>query len=132
LPARPLNINSISQMETGRLTIKRPRQYADMIRRYGIFVDGALAGTMKAGEELALNIPTGEHQVVARIDWCGSNVLNVTVRPDETTEVEVGSNAMTWAGLLALYYVTFARSKYLYLRLAPRGFRVLPPDPAAR
>jgi hypothetical protein len=113
-------------MQTGRLNVKRPNQYADKSRRYRIYVDGARVGTLKAREELSLDVPVGEHDVIARIDWCRSNVLKVNVRTPEPTEVEVSSNAMNGAGFLALYYVTFGYSKYLSLRLARRGFDVVP------
>ncbi|GEM_PF-385928 len=119
-------------MQTGPLIIRRPNQYPDRIRRYRVYVDGSLVGTLKAREELALNLPTGEHEIVARIDWCGSNTLRVNIRAEEATEIEVSSNAMKGAGFLALYYVTFGHSKYLTLRLASRGFSVFSTDTGAR
>jgi hypothetical protein len=119
-------------MQTGRLIVKRPNQYADKIRRYRIYVDGLRVGTLKALDELPLDVSVGEHEVVARIDWCRSNVLKVNVRTQEPTEVEVSSNAMNGAAFLVLYYITFGYSKYLSLRLAQRGFAVLPAATPAR
>lgn len=111
-------------MQTGRLTIKRATQFADKLRDYAICIDGAHAGVIRAGTALTLELPVGRHKVVARIDWCSSNVLDVAVRAEDATEIEVGSNALAAAGLAALYSITFGRSKYLYLRPLPRGFPV--------
>ena len=64
----------------GRLLVKRPSQYADMVRRYRLYIDGRRVGTIKRSEELAFELPAGEHEIVARIDWCRSNFLSVTMR----------------------------------------------------
>jgi len=106
-------------MQTRRLTIRRPSQYADKARAYRIFVDGAPAGTIKAGGEISLDLPPGEHEILARIDWCRSNALKVVVSSNGAIAAEVGSNALKLGGLSALYYATFGYSKYLYLRLSP-------------
>jgi hypothetical protein len=107
-------------MQTGRLTIRRPGQYADKARTYRIFVDGAPAGTIKSGDELTLDLTVGEHVIQARIDWCRSNALKLSVRSGTPIELEVGSNALKAGGLSAIYYVTFGYSKYLYLRSTER------------
>src|SRR5262245_45996688 len=101
-------------MQTGRLTIKRPSQFADRARAYRIFVDGAPAGTGKAGSEISLDLPPGEHEILARIDWCRSNVLKAVVPSNGAIGAEVGSNALKLGGLSAIYYATFGYSKYLY------------------
>jgi len=107
-------------MTTGRLTIRRPSQYADKARVYRILVDGAPSGTIKSGGELSLELTAGEHVIQARIDWCRSNALKIVVGSGAPTELEVGSNALKAGGLSAIYYVTLGYSKYLYLRSTER------------
>jgi hypothetical protein len=63
-------------MAIGTLIITRPRQYADRLRRYRIILDGREVGQLKASEELRVELPEGEHWMVARIDWARSNHLS--------------------------------------------------------
>ena len=116
----------------GRLLVKRPSQYADMLRRYRLYIDGRRVGTIKRSEELAFELPAGEHEIVARIDWCRSNFLSVTIREGATTEIEVGATARGARMLGAWYYITFGRAEYLYLKMSPRGFQVLTPDESGK
>jgi hypothetical protein len=114
---------------TGTLLLRRPRQYADICRRYRVFANGEPLATIARGEELRLELPAGDYTLAARIDWCGSNRLGVTIRPGATTEVEVGSNLTGIRLLAALFYITAGRGEYLYLRQPPRGFAVDRPRP---
>ena len=112
-------------MPTGTLVITRPRQIADMMRRYRIILDGHEVGAIRRGEELRLDVPAGEHDVVARIDWTSSSPLRVRVDGGRETEIEVGSNVSGWRLLAASYFITFGASQYLYLRHRHRAFPVV-------
>ena len=57
------------RMATGTLIIARPREYAARLRRYRIIVDDQEVGRLKLGEGLRIEMPEGEHWMVARIDW---------------------------------------------------------------
>src|SRR4051812_5313890 len=96
----------IPRMDTGTLIVTRPRQYADSLRRYRIIVDDREVGRLKVGEEFRVELPEGEHRMVARIDWGRSNHLSFGVKAGRATEIEVGSNARGWLVILALYFAT--------------------------
>ena len=117
---------------TGTLLITRPRQFADIFRRYRVFVDDNEVGRIKRGGVLQVQVPDGDHAVVARIDWARSNFLNVTVRAGDTTELEVGSNVRERARLGTVYSVTVGAESYLYLRPRVVGFPVVPGGQAGR
>jgi hypothetical protein len=97
-----------------------------MCRRYRLSANGTPLAIIARGEELRLELPAGDYTLSARIDWCGSNRLDVTIRPGATTEVEIGTNIGGVRLLAALFYITAGRGEYLYLRQPPRGFAVDP------
>jgi len=110
---------------TGRISIKRPAQNVDMVRRYRLYIDGKRVGAIKRDATFDMDVAAGEHTLVARLDWVRSNFLTVTIREDEVTEIEVGANARGVQLLFGLlYYATFGYASYLYLRLRPRGFPI--------
>ena len=111
-------------MATGTLILTRPRQYADRLRQYRIIVDDQEVGRLSVGEELRVELPEGEHRMVARIDWARSNYLSFGIRAGETTEIEVGANARGWLLIAAIYFATIGYWQYLYLRHRVTGFPV--------
>lgn len=117
-------------MGTGTLILTRPRQWADRLRRYRILVDGREVARLKAGEELRLELPAGEHRMIAQIDWCTSNLLPFGIRPNETTEIEVGASARGWSLLASAFFITMGSGHYLYLKHRVVGFPVREADRA--
>jgi len=81
-------------------------------------------GRLSAGEDLRIELPEGEHRMVARIDWARSNCLSFGVRAGEASEIEVGANARRWLLLAAIYFATIGFRHYLYLRHRVTGFPV--------
>jgi hypothetical protein len=118
-------------MATATLMLVRPKQWCDRLRRYRVLIDGAEVGRLAAGTELRVELPEGEHDVVAKIDWARSNRLTLTTRAGETTELEVGANARGWLLLAGIYLATAGSSQYLYLRHRVTGFPVVAAGGAA-
>jgi hypothetical protein len=120
-------------MTTGTLSIVRPSQWSDRRRQYLILVDGVEVGRIDNGSEFVVDLATGEHELVARIDWCRSNACRVAISPSIVTRLEVGARAagpMLFAGF---YFATLGWWHYLYLRPVVAGFSVdAPAQPAAR
>lgn len=110
-----------------RLIIRRPKQFADIFRRYKIVINDIEAATIKRGEDLDFELPAGTYAVEAQIDWCGSKVLMVTLHEGEEVQLEVGSNVANLNFLLRI--LSAWSSDYLYLRKANYGFPVLTADP---
>src|SRR5207244_741059 len=112
-------------MTLGTLAVFRARHYMDSPRAYRIMVDGSEAGTIECGEELRFNLTPGDHEVVARLDWCRSKALPIGIRAGEVTELEVGNNLRGWRKLAIFYFFTFGYSDYLYLRHRVDAFPVV-------
>jgi hypothetical protein len=45
------------------LRVVRPRQCADLLHRYRLFVDGVCVGTVARGSKLELQLPPGRYEL---------------------------------------------------------------------
>ena len=95
------------------LRVSRGRQYADRLRSYKIFVNGAQVGTIPVNDEFDVQVPAGRMTVEARIDWTRSAPLEIDAAEGQTVELEVAND---WSPMLAIWAVTFGAYSYLTLR----------------
>ena len=65
--------------------IVRTSWYPDRFRAYRVILDGKTVDTIRAGETRELSVSPGQHELCARIDWCGSNTLEFTLTRDTDT-----------------------------------------------
>jgi hypothetical protein len=103
----------MSTGSTCMLRIVRGSGYADRIRRYKIYINGAQVGTIARNALLDLEVPCGPLTVDARIDWGRSQPLTIDARPDRRIEIDVSNH---WGALLALWGITFGFRSYLILK----------------
>jgi len=68
------------------------------------------------GGVLDLPLEPGVHQVSAKIDWCASPPMSVTIASGGVVELELGCNEGVWGGLGLLIALVFQSQKFLYLR----------------
>ncbi len=87
--------------------------WRDRFRAYEVLVDGEVAGALKRGEKVAISVEPGWHEVLARIDWCGSPPVALDLAPGQTARLECAPNAHL---LLLLLYLTIWRNRYVSLR----------------
>ena len=99
-----------------KITITRHRGFVDRLRAYQVRVDGAVVGSVKAGESASFSVPDGRHSLIMRIDWCGSAQLGFEATAGEHLTFECGSSLAGWRLLLAPLYVTIRTDQYLWLR----------------
>jgi hypothetical protein len=100
-----------------KLIVYRLRQYADMLRSYAILVDGKPVATIRRGQTIEVELPSGRHRITSMIDWARSNPVELEARSEGVYHLEVGSNLRAWRLLLAILYVTVWRDRYLYLKI---------------
>ncbi|HRP31804.1 MAG TPA: hypothetical protein PKV73_07930 [Agriterribacter sp.] len=72
------------------LVVKRTSEYNNRLRDYQLFLDGKKIGTISNGEKKEFEIATGQHNVVARIDWCSSPEILVNLDDTEKKKLVVG------------------------------------------
>jgi hypothetical protein len=89
-----------SDLVTAITVLRVPSSLGGTARRYKIFIDGVERGRLAGGEEVGVAVDAGEHEVQARIDWSGSEVVKVTVRDGETASFAVAPAAQTSLGQL--------------------------------
>jgi hypothetical protein len=106
-------------MSTGAtciLRFVRGSGYADRLRPYKIFINGAQVGTIARDAVLDVEVPSGPLTVEARIDWGRSRPLTIEAAPDQKIEIEVSNH---WGTPLALWAITFGFRTYLTLKCIP-------------
>jgi hypothetical protein len=126
-------------MATIRLE-RTSKGYPDRLRAYRLRLDGQVAGRIRRGEELALDVEPGHRALQLTIDWCKSRTLELDLA-DSEVQLRCWSAANP---LTALYWLTRRRSSYIgleavgpvewevaqadaarVLRTYPQGFRVV-------
>ncbi|MCZ2102113.1 MAG: hypothetical protein LC107_11310 [Chitinophagales bacterium] len=60
------------------------------MRDYKIFIDGQQVGTIVNGETKDFPTKAGQHIVIAKIDWCSSPNISVSVNDNQTKTLKVG------------------------------------------
>ena len=98
------------------IKIKRDSGYVDRLRAYKVVVDGNVVGEIKNGQQIELDVSQGKHELFLKIDWCRSNVVEFESDGSSDIEFECGSNLRGLKILLSIVYVTFLRSKYIWLK----------------
>jgi hypothetical protein len=111
-------MSNVSQrkIHVSTLIVRRDKGYADRIRKYRILLDGVEIGRLAEGAELCHEISEGPHVAEARIDWCGSQLLNFEARGGKQILL-VRSALRGWRVMLVFYYAIFSRRRYLILEL---------------
>ena len=99
------------------IVVSRPKQYADRVRAYKLFIDGQPAAEIKGGQEIRLEVPQNGKKLLAKIDWCTSNELDLsTVHNDDKIEIMNAMRGKQWIPFYVFYAITFGRKQYLQLR----------------
>jgi hypothetical protein len=98
------------------LRIVRRSGYADALRSYKIFINGAGVGSIARNSVLDLEIPSGPLTIEARVDWGRSRPLAIEAVPGKKTEIEVSNH---WGALLSWWAITFGYRSYLMLKQLP-------------
>jgi len=101
---------------TCMLRVVRRSEFADWLRSYKIFVNGAQVGTIARNSVLDLEVPSGPLTIEARLDWGKSRPLTIETAPNQRIEIQVSNN---WGALLAIWAVTFGSRSYLILKQVP-------------
>lgn len=98
------------------IRIKRNTGYVDRLRAYKVVLDGNVIGEIKNGQQIEFDVPPGKHHLYLKIDWGRSNIVDFEVNQD-AVEFECGSNLRGFKVLMAIFYVLFMPSKYIWLKM---------------
>lgn len=90
------------------ITIKRPHRTTNRFRKYKIFIDGTLLGTLGNGETKAFIIDVaGKHQLQTTIDWFSSDVFSTAITTDENKKFVVDLNPVSTKKWSYFFYSGF-------------------------
>ena len=78
-------------MKSGKITIRRTSQEVNRHVKIRLFIDGQKLIDIADGETKSAELAEGDHLLYAKIDWCGSRDLSLTILPNEELLVELGS-----------------------------------------
>lgn len=73
-----------------RIVIVRSNEYMNRFRGFDLYLNGQKLGDIFNGEKEEFEIPEGDHELVAKIDWCSSPVINFNINGNETQTFNVG------------------------------------------
>ncbi len=85
----------------GQIVVRRAADTAGVFRRIKVLIDGDVVASLKPQEQKSIDVVAGPHTVRAKMDWCGSERLQVSVAGDAPIEVEV---SLPWSGILAGFF----------------------------
>ncbi|HET6816204.1 MAG TPA: hypothetical protein VFH66_03135 [Mycobacteriales bacterium] len=99
--------------ESASIKITRdPAVWRDRGRAYKVLIDGRQAGTVRHGETFVTSVSPGTHSVRLRIDWTGSQEVQVAVAPGATTSLVCAAGGSSWTAL----FDALGRRPYISLR----------------
>jgi len=112
--------------DNGTIVIVRPPgAYRDVLRAYGVQVDGERAAKVKRDERVAVSVPAGQHDVRAVIDGFGSPTVRVVVPAGGEVELTVqpAGSPFSW------FWQLRRRDTYLRLTSADPSATAVPTPP---
>jgi len=72
-----------------KLIIKRNSEWATRMRTFDIYLNEKKLVEINDKQVFSFEIPEGRYQLRAKIDWCGSEPLNIEIKKGETKRIEV-------------------------------------------
>ena len=93
-----------------QLTISRRKTYNAALRSAAILIDGHKVGEVGNGGVCTIEVPDGDHEVRARIDWYNSKPLAFTAVPGGVLAAEVRF-CPSWQALFGVLGLT----RYIWL-----------------
>ena len=72
------------------IKLQRTSELVNMFRHYQIYIDGKNIGAIANGEKKEFPISSGQHTIIARIDWCSSQEIDFYIGETETKIFNVG------------------------------------------
>jgi len=98
------------------VSITRVSQHINRARKINIYLDNEKIASLKNGETKKLHLEAGTHTLFAKIDWCKTAPLEITITENSHFALEIGSDLNTLNPLAILNATFINTSKFIYLR----------------
>lgn len=99
-----------------KIVINRSSEYSNKLRKIEIHIENKKIGEINDGETKEFVVEPDEHKLTAKIDWCKSKDLIISVKDEETKTIDLSSRNP----IESLYFVTFRKDRYLQLKLTEK------------
>lgn len=86
--------------------------WRDLLRKYVIVIDGAVAGRIGRGQTVELPVTPGRHEIFLKVDWCRSPSMELDAISGEAIDLRCASGGSAMEGLGA---ITVGASSYISL-----------------
>lgn len=110
------SLGEVTERTSSQLILIRVNGYVDRLRAYQVMLDGVSVGQILDGEKKVYPLALGDHEISLSIDWCGSQIVRFSVSAAESKNLSCGSNLDGIRFLFFLWYATFGRRDYIWLR----------------
>ncbi len=106
-----------------KITIIRPKQWADRVRAYRLYVDGQPVGKIKRDEAVSLEIADDAQVFEAKVDWCSGPPVSLKGLSDGAQiNVRNTFSHKLWIPFIPLWYSIFKRDQYLTIEVGEDAF----------
>ncbi len=72
-----------------KLRVKRSSEWINRTRGFGLYLDENKIGVIANGETKEFDLEPGKYQLMAKIDWCQSQILEFELLENETKTIDV-------------------------------------------
>lgn len=73
------------------IRLRRTNDYINLLRDYRLYIDGQKIGTIGNSETKEFEISSGQHSVIAKIDWCSSQEISFEINENDSKTILVSS-----------------------------------------
>jgi hypothetical protein len=108
----------MNQTSSSKIIVSRATAQVDLLRSYRINIDHKDVEKIKIGKSIEIPVAPGDHTIVVKIDWCGSNKIPFQIKEGETLHFECGSSMTGAKFLFAFFYIIFMPNEYLWIKKA--------------
>ncbi len=104
-----------------RIVIVRSNEYLNRFRGFGLYLNGQKLGDVFNDEKEEFEIPDGDHQLVAKINWCSSPVINFNISGNDVQTFNVGDfkhNKVILAMIPSLVFLHLVMNVFFHTQLS--------------
>tara|TARA_R110000737_G_scaffold342281_1_gene367002 strand:+ start:39829 stop:40239 length:411 start_codon:yes stop_codon:yes gene_type:complete len=110
-----------------RLTVRRTSEWNNKLRAFKILLNDEEVRLIEDGKTEEIELESGTHELVVKIDWCSSQTVNIAVTGNENVTFEVaGFKYAGWiapiaTGTFVIYYflTKFTESSWDWMLVIP-------------
>jgi hypothetical protein len=96
-----------------KIIINRKGQYRNRLRAIRVVIDGNEVGTVKNDSSEEFVVEEGKHTVQCKIDWCGSEVIDVAVKENEVKILKLQSG-MKYYNVMSFFVILVIGGGFVY------------------